>query len=120
MAEIELDFVGAADQVGGEDCFAERGNAIAEVDCVEVGLALEALPDDELLPTVMERAATLAGMPLASLVATKTLMRRPHIEAMKAAMRAENEALATLGGGPANREAIAAFREKRDPDFSNT
>ena len=34
-------------------------------------------------------------------------------------MVAENAALDELGGGAANREAIAAFLEKRDPDFAD-
>ena len=39
-------------------------------------------------------------------------------EALKAAFIRENEGLAELTGGAANREALSAFREKRDPDFS--
>ena len=45
-------------------------------------------------------------------------MMAPHIEAMKAANIAENEALLGLRGGPANVEAVTAFREKREPNFS--
>ncbi len=44
--------------------------------------------------------------------------RAPHIDALKAANIAENEALLVLRGGPANVEAVSAFREKREPDFS--
>ena len=42
----------------------------------------------------------------------------PHIDAMKQAFDRENQGLAELVGGPANKEALAAFLEKRDPDFS--
>ena len=45
-------------------------------------------------------------------------MLAPRRTALLATFRAENEALAALRGGPANLEAIAAFREKREPDFS--
>ena len=43
----------------------------------------------------------------------------PHRDAMLRAVRAENSALDVLRGAPANQEAMNAFLEKRDPDFSN-
>ncbi|HAX06271.1 MAG TPA: crotonase, partial [Acidimicrobiaceae bacterium] len=55
-----------------------------------------------------------------SLVATKELLMgagRPD-EAW-AAHKREISAYATLLGAPANTEAVAAFVEKRDPDFSS-
>jgi enoyl-CoA hydratase/carnithine racemase len=88
-------------------------------ECVDAGLALEAVEPEELMPRVLERAAVLAALPLASLMANKQLIVEPHREAMHEAMWREIRALGDLGGGPANREAIAAFREKRDPDFSD-
>ena len=87
--------------------------------CKEMGLAMAVLPDEELLDVVYEKAAVLAGLPLASLIQTKKLMVAPHLEAMKKAVYDEGVGLAALGGSPANKEAIAAFLEKRDPDFSN-
>ena len=51
--------------------------------------------------------------------AVKELIMAPHREAMRRSAQAENEALARLRGGPANLEALSAFREKRDPDFSS-
>lgn len=86
--------------------------------CVAAGLAMEALPPGELLPTAMKRAQTLGALPMASLAMTKALMMDPIRPQLKAAVRAENQGLAKLSDGPANREALAAFREKRDPDFS--
>ena len=86
--------------------------------CVDAGLALQATPNEELMPTVLERAATLAALPSASLQMTKSLVRGSVREELKAAVRAENAGLAQLGGGPANQEALAAFREKREADFT--
>ena len=86
--------------------------------CVDAGLALQATPNEELMPTVLERAATLAALPSASLQMTKSLVRGSLSEQLKAAVRAENAGLAQLGGGPANQEALAAFREKREADFT--
>ena len=86
--------------------------------CVDAGLALQATPNEELMPMVLERAATLAALPSASPQMTKSLVRGSLSEELKAAVRAENAGLAQLGGGPANQEALAAFREKREADFT--
>ncbi len=87
--------------------------------CHQAGLALEVLAPDELMRRVYEQAAKLAAMPRASLLKTKQLVMKPHRKAMKAAVRRENDGLASLAGGPANREALAAFRERREPDFTD-
>jgi enoyl-CoA hydratase/carnithine racemase len=86
-------------------------------ECVEAGLALEVLAPEALLPRVLDRASILARLPIASLQTTKRLMLDPIRQQLREAMTAENQRLAQLGGGPANREALAAFREKREPDF---
>ena len=44
-------------------------------ECLDAGLALDVVADDELAATVAERAATLAALPLASLLTTKRLLR---------------------------------------------
>ncbi len=87
--------------------------------CKESGLALEVFPNEGFLERVMQEAEKLANLPLVSLLQTKALMMAPHIDAMKAANVAENEALSGLRGGPANLEAVTAFREKREPNFSD-
>jgi enoyl-CoA hydratase/carnithine racemase len=46
------------------------------------------------------------------------LMTGPHKELLKAHIIKENEGLAELTGAPANREAITAFLEKREPNFA--
>ena len=60
----------------------------------------------------------LGALPLASLEQTKALIMDPIRDQLKQNVRAENAALANLRGGDANREALLAFQEKRDPDFS--
>ena len=86
--------------------------------CLDAGLAYEVVPPDELMQCAMERATTLAALPSASLQQTKALLLDPLREQMKASARAENRGLAALAGGPANREALAAFKDKRTPDFT--
>ena len=86
-------------------------------ECVDAGLALEVVESDRLLNRVMTQAEKLAALPLASLKQTKTLIMDPIREQLKQNVKAENAALADLRGGAANKEALAAFREKRDPNF---
>ncbi|MCZ6616972.1 MAG: enoyl-CoA hydratase/isomerase family protein [Gammaproteobacteria bacterium] len=93
---------------------------LSAAQCKASGLALEIFPHEGFLERVMQEAQNLAGLPLASLLQTKKLLMAPHVEAMKAANVAENEALLGLRGGPANTEAVTAFREKREPDFSDS
>jgi len=87
-------------------------------EAVASGLVMEIHPADELFDYVMAQAAKLAALPLASLLKTKSLIMAPLRDRMKAAIAAENDGLAELRGSPANVEAVTAFREKRDPDFS--
>jgi len=83
-----------------------------------LGLVHSVYPDDRLMDEVMHRAAVLAALPLTSLVQTKALMTRTRNPELKAAIKLENAALDQLAGGRANREALAAFAAKREPDFT--
>lgn len=85
---------------------------------VALGLAADAFPDDELLDRTMDKASEIAGQPLLALRRTKQLLLDIRSEALTAARRREESAMALLGGAPANVEAIRAFREKRPPDFA--
>lgn len=87
--------------------------------CLDMGLVWKVCEPDELLPVTLEHAATLAAMPVSSLVETKRLMTAPLLASIAAAREGENAAFARLMGGPANAEALAAFMEKRQPDFTN-
>ncbi len=94
------------------------GEWLSAQDCVDRGLAFAVVPATELLVHVASQAEKLAALPLTSLMATKELIMAPHREHMKASVAAENAALGKLTGSPANKEAIAAFMAKREPDFS--
>ena len=87
-------------------------------EAAEMGLAGEVLPDDGLMGRVRELADVIAAQPIASLKITKTLLVESRLAAARAARAKEDDLFATLSGGPANQEALAAFKEKRNPDFS--
>ena len=86
--------------------------------CLEAGLAMAVYPAANLMPQSLAKAQQLAALPLSSLVMTKSLIMEPLRDELKAACARENKGLAELLGGDANQEALAAFIEKREPDFS--
>ncbi len=83
-----------------------------------IGLAWKACAPEDLLDEALAVAHKIAAMPVTSLVATKRLMLDARLDAVRAARRREGPTFAGLVGGPANSEAMRAFREKREPDFT--
>ena len=72
-----------------------------------------------LLPEARRHAELLAARPISSLVAVKRTMTEPLRAGIDAARERENMAFAELMGGPANLEALTAFAEGREPDFTS-
>lgn len=85
---------------------------------VELGLANRMCVADELMPATLDQAARLAKLPPQALQHTKRLLLATREEAVRAARCREDAAFAVRLGGPENREAIRAFFDKREPDFS--
>lgn len=92
---------------------------LAADECRDLGLVFAVCEPDALLDTTMAHARLLAAKPISSLRATKRLMNAHHRDAIAAARSAEDAAFQLLMAGPANQEALAAFAEKRAPDFTN-
>lgn len=84
----------------------------------EIGLANEVAPAGKSLEQALKYADAFQNAPVTSLVATKSLLVAARLEAGKAARSREDALFRKLEGAPANLEALAAFREKRPPDFS--
>ena len=92
---------------------------ISATEALEMGLVWKVCEPEELLPRAREHAELLASRPISSLVAVKRTMTEPLREAIRAARDRENAAFAELMGGPANIEALTAFAEGREPDFTS-
>jgi enoyl-CoA hydratase/carnithine racemase len=92
---------------------------ISAEDARRAGLVREVCAPEDLLETAHGYAATLAKRPISSLRAVKETITAPHREAVAAARQRENGWFAELMGGPANAEALAAFMEGREADFSS-
>jgi enoyl-CoA hydratase/carnithine racemase len=91
---------------------------IPAAEAVELGIAWKLCEPDDLMPETLRRAHVLAKAPISSLVESKAVMMAPLIAGIKAARELENGAFSRLLGGPANIEAMTAFMEKREPDFT--
>jgi enoyl-CoA hydratase/carnithine racemase len=94
------------------------GEWITADEAVECGLALRAVPPGELMDAALDLARRIAKMPVASLRATKSLVVAARIDAVRSARAREDVAFTAMVGQPANMEAITAFLEKREPDFT--
>jgi enoyl-CoA hydratase/carnithine racemase len=94
------------------------GDWITAAEAVEYGLALRAVEPDQLMTETMDIARRIAKMPVASLSATKRAVVESRIDAVRAARAREDRTFTAMIGQPANMEAITAFLEKRQPDFS--
>jgi enoyl-CoA hydratase/carnithine racemase len=94
------------------------GEWISADEAVATGLALRVVAPEELMPAALDLAHRIAKMPVASLRATKKIVVAGRIDAVRAARAREDLAFRDMIGKPANMEAIMAFLEKREPDFS--
>ena len=92
---------------------------VGAAEALEMGLVWKVCEPDDLLPQARRHAELLAARPISSLVAVKRTMVEPVRAEIAAARERENAAFAELMGGPANLEALTAFAEGREPDFTN-
>ena len=84
----------------------------------ELGLVNAVVAPDALFPTASLAAQKLAEKPFGALLACKRLMKRAnHVEVARA-LREEVEEVKVRLDSPETKEALAAFVEKRKPDFS--
>jgi 2-(1,2-epoxy-1,2-dihydrophenyl)acetyl-CoA isomerase len=85
--------------------------------CVELGLANKAVPAEELRSAALEWAQALATRAPLSLAATKKAMRYAADHDWSSSYDLEAELQGSLLGSEDNREGIAAFFQKRAPEF---
>jgi enoyl-CoA hydratase/carnithine racemase len=84
----------------------------------ELGIATGCCEPGAALPAALARARWLARKPLGSLRWTKRVVLAARAEQVAAARAREDEGFRHRVGSPENVEAISAFFEKREPDFS--
>jgi enoyl-CoA hydratase/carnithine racemase len=84
----------------------------------ELGLVTRVVPDANLLATATDTAQRLAEKPAGALQACKRLIKRSSREQVEQAMKVENVEFASRVRSADTKEAMAAFLEKRPPDFN--
>jgi len=85
---------------------------------LEVGLVNRVVPPGEANALAQAQARKLAAKPLASLTATKRLMKQSGAEDVLRRIDEEGGVFGRMLGEPAAREVFAVFMERRKPDFS--
>lgn len=92
------------------------GDWFSAQDLVDCGMARAVVPDADLMAVTLEFAERLAACPLQSLMATKQLMVRAHLDHLRTAREHEMATMSMLIGTPANKAAVAAFLNRSQAD----
>ena len=92
------------------------GQPMGAQEALATGIATSVVDPDQLDHEARRLAAELLARPARSLAATKALMR--DVPALLEHTRREIEVFADRLRSPESAEALAAFREKRRPDFA--
>jgi 2-(1,2-epoxy-1,2-dihydrophenyl)acetyl-CoA isomerase len=94
------------------------GEGASGAEAVGLGLAYRCLPSgQELEGAAAELAARLAAGPTRSLGLSKALLNATFETPLVALLEREGQAQAMAATSPEMAEGMAAFKERRDPDF---
>jgi enoyl-CoA hydratase/carnithine racemase len=96
------------------------GEPFAATRAAELGVVTRVVPDRDLLATATATAQKLAAKPGGALRTTKRLIKQGFVDQVKAAIRVENQAFSERVRSVEAKEALAAFLEKRPPNFNKT
>lgn len=94
------------------------GDPITADEAVRLGLANAVLPGEKLLAHACAQAARFNTLPPEGVRASKRLMKRAQARLVEETVAEEFRVFYARLGGPEAREAVAAFFEKRAPDFA--
>lgn len=84
----------------------------------ELGLVNAVVAPESLFVTASQAARKLGEKPMGALLACKRLMKQAHHAEVNRALREEVNEIKDRLDSPETKEALAAFVEKRKPDFS--
>lgn len=93
------------------------GDDVSAADCERLGIANRVVPAADLVATVDELAGRLAAAPSKAVQMTKWLLNRSFESSRQTAFEEEGYAQELVGTSADFAEGLAAFAERRDPDF---
>ncbi len=93
------------------------GEKLAAEKAQDWGMIWQCVDDDELMPEAMKLAKHLATQPTKGLAAIKKLLNDSFSTPMHQQLEQEKYAMRALGQSADYREGVAAFMEKRKPEF---
>lgn len=93
------------------------GRFVDAEEAMAIGLADRVFPPDELLDETMKAAKKWAKGPTRGIAAAKRAINDGHGQPMEAALEIEAQAFAESFWTEDAKEGVAAFVEKREPDF---
>lgn len=97
-----------------------RPRTVGAEEALQIGLATEVVPDDELAGRAREVAAGLAAGPTRAFAALRAVLAHSATHDLPASLHVEAEHMAATGATRDHREAVAAFLAKRPPTFTGT
>jgi len=100
-----------------EMCLTGRMMDAQEAD--QAGLVARIVPAADLLTVTMEIATTIAGMSLPAVMMIKESLNRAYETTLSEGIRFERRVFHSMFATEDQKEGMAAFVEKRGPDFSN-
>lgn len=83
------------------------------------GLVARVVPHDDLMTVAMETAKTIAGMGAPSVMIAKEQVNRAFETTLEEGLRFERRTFYSLFATEDQKEGMAAFAEKRPPEFKN-
>jgi 2-(1,2-epoxy-1,2-dihydrophenyl)acetyl-CoA isomerase len=93
------------------------GDKLPAEKAAEWGMIWRCVDDGQLMEEVMHLARHLAGQPTRGLAAIKKLLNQSFANSLDQQLELEKEAMRALGRTADYREGVAAFMEKRKPEF---
>jgi enoyl-CoA hydratase/carnithine racemase len=96
-----------------------RGDGFSGEQAVAFGIANEALADGAAaLERAREVAQSLQALPPAALALSKRLLKAPYMDELRKVVAEEGELFVQRLSSPEALEALSAFTQRRQPDFS--